>query len=105
MLFEAYNVLQSQGTVLNARLLKKRAEILLVIAETEKAKELFSSEGLIQKDRKTYYNIVEDCISLMAHSNRLYIRQWGPNHFKALRVTLQLGRLQFVSGHLAPSNA
>jgi hypothetical protein len=105
MLFEAYNILQNQGTVLNARLLKKRAEMLLVIGDTEKAKDLFSSEKLIQKDRKSYYNIIEDCINLMKHSNRLYLRAWGPNHYKALRVTLQFGRMQFLSGHLAPSSS
>ena len=104
MLFEAYNILQNKGTVLSARLLKKRAEILLIIGETEKGREIFASKNLISKDRKTYYNIVEDCINHMKHSTRLYQKEWGPNHFKALRVTLQFGRMQYLTGHLSPTS-
>ena len=68
--------------------MKKRAEILLIIGETDKGKEIFASKNLISKDRKTYYNIVEECINLMQHSNHMYQKEFGAHHFKALRVTL-----------------
>ena len=55
--------------MINARILKKKAEILLIIGETDKGKEIFASKNLISNDRKTYYNIVEECINLMKYSN------------------------------------
>jgi len=61
-------------------LCKKRAEIRLIIGDTEKGTER------IGESKTTYYDLIDAAVDLMRTSLRLYQEEWGAHHYKAYRV-------------------
>ena len=52
----------------------------------------------------TYYRIMEEAIDLMKTSFHKYQEDYGQNHYKTYRAASQLGRLEYLAGHAAPTN-
>lgn len=88
-----------RSLVTTGRLCKKRAEILLIIGDTKRAKTIF------RDSKTTYYSIIDEAIDLMKTALKLYEAEWGPNHYKTYEVATQLGRLEYLAGHAAPTSA
>jgi hypothetical protein len=79
--------------------MKKRAEALMIIGESEKGRALHSGKDWNMQSNLSYYDYLREGIDMMRAARIQYNIVWGDHHPKSHKVVSQLGRFEIAGGH------